>query len=85
MRKGRRKKKHLHNEMDDMENSYDNDMYGFSDYDQIKSKVYCSICNDEGHTMDRHKEDPKRNSKTRGATGRNHRSGTIDILEVSHM
>jgi hypothetical protein len=53
MRKGRRKKKHFRNEMDDMEKGYGNDIYGSGDFDQIKNKVHCSICHDEGHTMNR--------------------------------
>jgi hypothetical protein len=55
MRKGRPKKKHFHNEMDDMEKSYNNDMYGSGDFNQMKNKVYCSIRHGEGHTMNRHK------------------------------
>jgi hypothetical protein len=61
MRKGRRKKKHFRNEMDDMENGYNNDMYGSDDFTQIKNKVYCSVSHGEGHTMSRHKQGPKRN------------------------
>jgi hypothetical protein len=61
MRKGRRKKKHFRNKMDDMEKGYDNDMYGLSDFDEIKNTVHCFVCHGEGHTMDRHKEGPKRN------------------------
>jgi hypothetical protein len=61
MRKGRRKKKRFLNEMDDMEKGYDNDMYDSDDFNQIKNKVHCSICHSEGHTMNRHKEEPKRN------------------------
>jgi ribonuclease PH len=64
MRKGRRRKKHFYNEMDDMEKGYNNDMYGSSDFDQIKNKVHCSVCHDEGHTMDRYKKGPKRNRST---------------------
>ena len=71
MRKGRRKKKRFRNEMDDMEKGYGNDMYGSGDFDEIKSKVHCSVCHGEGHTMDRHKEGPKRNPKMRGAAARN--------------
>jgi hypothetical protein len=85
MQKGRRKKKCFCNEMDDIEKSYDNDMCSSGDFDQIKSNVYCSVCHGEGHTMDSHKGGPKTNSRTRGVAGRNHRSGTIDIIEVSHM
>jgi hypothetical protein len=47
--------------MDDKEKGYDNDMYGLGDFDQIKNKVYCSVCHGEGHTMNRHKEGLKRN------------------------
>jgi hypothetical protein len=68
-----------------MEQSYNNNMYGSGDFIQIKSKVHCSICHGEHHTMDRHKGGPKRNPRMHGATGRNHRSGTTDIIEVSHM
>jgi hypothetical protein len=63
MRKGRRKKKHFRNEMDDMEKGYGNDMYGSGDFDQMKNKVHCSICHGEGHTMNRHKQGPKRNPR----------------------
>jgi hypothetical protein len=83
MWKGRRKKKCFRNEMDDIES--DNNMYGSGDFDQIKSKVHCSICHGEGHTMDRHKEGPKRNPIMCGTAGRNRRSGTTDIMDVSHM
>jgi hypothetical protein len=34
-----------------MKKGYDNDMYGSGDFDQIKNKLYCSICHGEGHTM----------------------------------
>jgi hypothetical protein len=68
-----------------MEKVYDNDMYGSSDFDQIKNKVHCSVCHGEGHTMNKHKECPKRNQRAHGAAGRNHRSGAIDIIEVTHM
>jgi hypothetical protein len=61
MQKERRKKKHFYNEKDDMEKGYDNDMYDSGDFDQIKNKVYCSICHSEGHTMSRHKQGSKRN------------------------
>jgi hypothetical protein len=79
---GFRKKKHFHNKMDDMEKGYDNDMYGSGDFDQIKNKVRCSICHNEGHAMNRHKEGPKWNPRACGTVGRNHRSGAIDIIEV---
>jgi hypothetical protein len=42
--------------MGDMEKGYDNYMYGLGDFDQIKNKVRCFVCHDEGHTMNRHKE-----------------------------
>jgi hypothetical protein len=83
-RKGRQKKKCFHNEMDDMEKGYGNDMYDLGDFDQIKNKVHCSVCHGDGHTMNRHKEGPKRNPRARGAMGRNHRSGATDIIEVTH-
>jgi hypothetical protein len=51
MRKGKQKKNRFRNEMDDMEKGYDNDMYGSSDFDQIKNKVHRSVCHGEGHTM----------------------------------
>jgi hypothetical protein len=84
MRKGRRKKKHFHNEMDDMKKGYGNDMYGLGDFDQIKNKIHYSIYHDEGHTMNRHKKGPKRNRRACGTAGRNHRSGATDIIEVRH-
>jgi hypothetical protein len=68
-----------------MEKGYDNDMHGFGDFDQVKNKVHCSVCHSEGHTMDRHKEEPKRNRRARGTTDRNRRSGTTEIIEVTHM
>jgi hypothetical protein len=74
MQKRRQKKKHFHNEIDDTEKGYGNDMYGFGDFDQIKNKVQCSMCHGEGHTMDRHKEGSKRNQRMCGAICRNHRS-----------
>jgi hypothetical protein len=82
--KGRWKKKHFRNEMDDMEKGYDIDMYDSGDFDQIKNKVHCSICNGEGHTMNRHKEGPKMNPRAHGAVGRNRRSGATDIIEITH-
>jgi hypothetical protein len=42
------------------------------------------VCHTEGHTMNRHKEGPKRNPMARGAVGRNHRLGTTNIIEVMH-
>jgi hypothetical protein len=70
--------------MDDIEKGYDNDMYGSGDFDQIKNKLHCSICHGEGHTMNRHKEGPRRNRRARGVTGRNLRLGATDIIEVTH-
>jgi hypothetical protein len=70
--------------MDDIEKGCDNDMYSSSDFDQIKNKVYCFVCHGEGHTMNRHKEGPKRNRRARRATGRNRRSGITNIIEVTH-
>jgi hypothetical protein len=67
-----------------MEKGYDNDMYNSSDFNQIKNKVHCFICHGEGHTMNRHKEEPKRNPRAHGVTGRNHRSGATDIIDVTH-
>jgi hypothetical protein len=84
IRKRRRKKKCLHNEMDDMEKGYDNDMYDSGDFNQIKNKIHCSICHGEGRTMNIHKQGPKRNPRARGAAGRNHRSGATAIIEVTH-
>jgi hypothetical protein len=43
MWKGRQKKKHFCNLMDDMEKDYGNDMYGLGDFNQIKNKVHCSV------------------------------------------
>jgi hypothetical protein len=83
IQKGRWKKKHFHNEMDDMEKSYNNDMYGSCNFDQIKNKVHCSVCHGESHTMNRHKEGTKRNPRAPGVMVRNHRSGAIDIIEVT--
>jgi hypothetical protein len=84
MRKGRRKKKRFHNEMNDMEKGYVNDIYSSGDFNQIKNKVHCSICHGEGHTMNRHKEGPKKNRIACGIAGRNHRSEATDIIEVTH-
>jgi hypothetical protein len=84
LRKGRQKKKRFRNEMDDMEKDYDNDMYDFGDFDEVKNKVHCSIFHGEGHIVDRHKEGPKRNRRARGAIGRNRRSGATEIIEVTH-
>jgi hypothetical protein len=85
IQKGRRKNKRFHNEMDDMEKGYRNDMYGSDNFDQIKNKVRCSVCHSEGHTINRHKEGSKRNPRLRGTVGRNHRSGATDIIEITHM
>jgi hypothetical protein len=84
IQKGRRKKKHFHNEMDDMEKGYGNDMYGSGDFDQIKNKVHCSVCNGEGHTINRHKQGPKRNPRARATAGRSRKSGPAVIVEVTH-
>jgi hypothetical protein len=84
MQKGRLKKKCFRNEIDDMEKCYDNDMYGSGDFNQIKNKIHCSIYRGEGHTMNRHKEGPKRNQRERGTAGRNCRSGATHIMEVTH-
>jgi hypothetical protein len=85
MRKGRRKKKCFRNEIDDMEKSYDNDMYGSCDFNQMKNKIYCSVCHGEGHTMNRHKQGPKRNPRMCGVVDRNRRSGVTATIEVTHM
>jgi hypothetical protein len=85
IKKGRRKKKWFHNEMDDMEKGYGNDMYDSGDFDQIKNKVCCSVWRSEGHTMNRHKEGPRRSPRARGVASRNRRSGATDIIEVTHM
>jgi hypothetical protein len=84
IRKGRQKKKCFRNEMDDMEKGYGNDIYGSSDFDQMKNKVHCSICHSEGHTMNRHKQGPKQNLRACAAVGRSHRSGPTVIVEVIH-
>jgi hypothetical protein len=84
MWKGRRKKKRFHNEMNDMEKGYGNDMYGSGDFDPINNKVHYSVCHGECHTMNRHKKGPKRNPRTPSAAGRNHRSGATAIIEVTH-
>jgi hypothetical protein len=65
----RRKKKWFRNEMDDMEKGYRNDMYGLSDFNQLKNKVCCSVYHSEGHTMNRHKEGSKRNPRARARHG----------------
>jgi hypothetical protein len=85
IKKRRRMKKRFRNEMDDMQKGYENNMYGSDDFDQIKNKVCCFICHTEGHTMNRHKEGPKRNPRPRGTAVRNCRSGATDIIEVTHM
>jgi hypothetical protein len=41
MWKGMRKKKRIHNEMDDNDKGYDNDMYDFDDFHRNKTKVHC--------------------------------------------
>jgi hypothetical protein len=84
MRKGRRKNKHFCNEMDDMEKGYGNDMYGSSDFDQMKNKVHCSICHGEGHTMNRHKQGPKRNPRACDTVRRSRRRTPVVIVEVTH-
>jgi hypothetical protein len=48
MQKGRRKKKRFHNEMDNMEKGYGNDMHGSGDFNQMKNKVHCFVCHGEG-------------------------------------
>jgi hypothetical protein len=73
------------NKMDNMEKGYNNDIYGSGDFDQNKSKVHCSVCHVEGHTMERHKEGPKWKPRMSGTEGRNHRQGATDIIEVSYI
>jgi hypothetical protein len=85
MRKGRRKNKRFHNEMDDMEKGYGNDMYGSGDFNQMKNKVHCFVCHGEGHTMNIHKQGQKRNPRAHAAMGRSHRLGPVVIVEVTHM
>jgi hypothetical protein len=85
MQKERQKKKRFRNEMDDMGKGYNNDMYGSGDFNQIKNKIHCFICHNEGHTMNRHKQGPKRNPRARATTGRSLRSGATIIVEVTHM
>jgi hypothetical protein len=58
-----------------MEKGYINDMYSSCDFNQIKNKVCYSVCLTEGHTINRHKEGSKRNTRPRGTVGRNRRSG----------
>jgi hypothetical protein len=84
IQKGRRKKKRFHNEVDDREKGYGNDMYSSSDFEQIKNKVHYPVYHGEGHTMNRYKEGPNRNPRAYGATGRNRRSGATDIIELRH-
>jgi hypothetical protein len=68
-----------------MEKGYSNYMYGSGDFDQIKNKVRCYVCHAKSHTINRHKEGPKRNPRARGAVGRNRRSGPTYIIDVMHM
>jgi hypothetical protein len=84
MWKGRQKKKHFHNEIDYMEKGYGNNMYGLGNFDQMKSKIHCSVYHGEGHTMNRHKQGPKRNPMACGVMGRNRRTGATSIIEVMH-
>jgi hypothetical protein len=84
MRKGRQKKKRFRNEMDDMEKGYSNDMYDSGDFDQMKNKVHYFVCHGEGHTMNRHKQGPKRNPRARAAVERSHRRTLAVIVEVTH-
>jgi hypothetical protein len=81
MWKERRKQKHFHNEM---EKGYANDMYGSGDFNQMKNKIHCSIRHGEGHSMNRHKQGPKRNPRVCGAASRNRRSGATAIIEITH-
>jgi len=62
-RKGRRKKRRFRNEMDDMEKGYGHDMYGFGDFNQDRTKVRCSVCHEEGHRLEKHKEGPSKEPK----------------------
>jgi hypothetical protein len=68
-----------------MEKGYGNDMYGSGDFDQIKNKVHYSVCHGECHTINRHKQGPKRNPMACGTAGRNRRSRATAIIEVTHM
>ena len=61
---GRRKKKWLRNEMDQI-SGYGDDIYGYGDFNQDSSKVRCSICHKEGHRMEKHKQGRKICPKTR--------------------
>jgi hypothetical protein len=84
IRKWRRKKKSFHNEMDNMEKGYGNDMYGSSNFDQMKNKVHYFVCHSEGHTINRHKSGPKQNPRACAAVGKSRRSGPAVIVEVTH-
>jgi hypothetical protein len=52
---GRRKKKRLHNEIDQT-SGYDRDIYGAEEFDKEKSKNRCSVCHEEGQQKERHKQ-----------------------------
>jgi hypothetical protein len=60
-------------------------MYDSGDFDQIKNKIHYFICHGESHTMNRHKQGPKRNPRACSTAGGNHRSEATTIIEVMHM
>jgi hypothetical protein len=60
-------------------------MYDSGDFNQMKNNAHCSVCHGEGHTMNRHKQGPKRNPRACGAMDKNRRSEATTIIEVTHM
>jgi hypothetical protein len=67
-----------------------NDLFSSGDFDQAysfigiismilrkKTKVHCSVCHDEGHTMERHTESSKRKPRNSKAKDTNRRWGQV--------
>jgi hypothetical protein len=52
-KKGRRKKNRLRGVMDEC-NGYNDDIYGFGDFDEAPAQVCCSKCHKTGHTAATH-------------------------------
>jgi hypothetical protein len=50
-----------------------------------ETKLKYIVCHGEGHTIERHKEDPKRKSRNSGTKTMSRSQGTSAIIEVSHI
>uniref|UniRef100_A0A0A9DCM2 SWIM-type domain-containing protein n=1 Tax=Arundo donax TaxID=35708 RepID=A0A0A9DCM2_ARUDO len=77
LKKGRRKKKRLHGEMDEA-NGYGLDMYGTGDFNQDPLLNLCSVCHKTGHRKEQHM---KRRRKKRGSRRRGNNRSRLTTAE----